>query len=98
MQVVSTTGKERFSTAFFMDADFDCIVDTADIPACQVRTSEKSRTQSHRSANLPHFRGLALHPFQCMPELVSLPDDPFSEFAMVCHKRATASGLHHRQL
>ena len=36
MQVVSTTGKERYSTAFFMDADFDCIVDTADIPACQV--------------------------------------------------------------
>ena len=36
VQVMSTTGRERYSTAFFMDADFDCIVDTADIPACQV--------------------------------------------------------------
>ena len=36
LQVVSTTGKERYSTAFFMDADYDCIVDTADVPACQV--------------------------------------------------------------
>ncbi len=27
------TGKERLSTAFFLDADFDCVVDPADIPA-----------------------------------------------------------------
>ena len=41
VQVVSTTGKERYSTAFFMDADFDCVVDTADIPSCQVCRRKK---------------------------------------------------------
>lgn len=34
MQVVNTTGRERYSTAFFMEPDFDVVVDGADMPSC----------------------------------------------------------------
>jgi isopenicillin N synthase-like dioxygenase len=32
-QVALNAGRERLSTAFFLDADYDCVVDPADIPA-----------------------------------------------------------------
>ena len=37
-QVAMNAGRERLSTAFFLDADYDCVVDPADIPlTCALR-------------------------------------------------------------
>ena len=33
-QVISCTGTERYSTAFFMMTNYDCVVDPAHLPAC----------------------------------------------------------------
>lgn len=34
MQVLNKSGKERYSAAFFMEPDFDTIVDGADLLTC----------------------------------------------------------------
>ena len=40
------TGRERLSTAFFLDADFDCVVDPADIPAtCEPGVRVRARAR-----------------------------------------------------
>ena len=42
-QVAINAGRERLSTAFFLDADYDCVVDPADIPVtCASRITECS--------------------------------------------------------
>jgi len=37
--VINKTGTERYSTAFFMEPDFDVIIDAKDFPSCMCKGS-----------------------------------------------------------